>query len=62
MTKGVPRYILVQPVLTLNGPLVRPVGFCQLLNAPADRMLKKTLELGFQAILPILHSITRLFT
>ena len=36
-----------------------PVSFCKLLNEPAERMGKKTLEEDFQAIL---HSIACLFT
>ena len=36
-----------------------PVSFCELLNEPADRMVEKTLEKNFQAIL---ISIACLFT
>ena len=37
----------------------RTVSFCKLLNAPADRMVKKTFKYDFQTIL---HSIARLVT
>ena len=52
---------LIFVMITLTWPMCQiwHICFLQILNAPADCMVKQTLEKDFQTIL---HSIRRLFT